>query len=77
VPTISALTSWADEVRDRETTRTLSRLGHLSARDQQEVAAMAQAIARKLLHGPIDRLKSGELPDGYLDMARDLFGLED
>jgi glutamyl-tRNA reductase len=77
VPTISALTSWADEVRDRETTRTLGRLGHLSARDQQEVAAMAQAIARKLLHGPIDRLKSGELPDGYLDMARDLFGLED
>lgn len=77
VPTISALAGWADEVRDRETARTLGRLGHLSERDRQEVAALAQAVARKLLHGPIDRLKSHDLPDGYLEMARDLFGLED
>jgi len=77
VPTISALTSWADDVRDRETARTLARLGHLSDRDRQEVAALAQAVARKLLHGPIDRLKTGSLPEGYLDTARDLFGLEE
>jgi glutamyl-tRNA reductase len=77
LPTVSALVSWADEVRDREAARTLSHLGHLSDRDRQEVAALAQAVARKLLHGPIDRLKAGDLPDGYLDMARDLFGIED
>jgi len=77
VPTIAALTGWADEVRDRETARTLARLGQLSDRDRQEVAALAQAVARKLLHGPIDRLKTGSLPEGYLDTARDLFGLED
>ncbi|HLG69444.1 MAG TPA: glutamyl-tRNA reductase [Chloroflexota bacterium] len=77
VPTISALTGWAEDVRDRETSRTLGRLSHLSERDRQEVAALAQAVTRKLLHGPIDRLKSGALPDGYLDVARDLFGLED
>jgi len=77
VPTISALSSWADEVRDVETARTLARLGHLSERDRQEVAALAQAVARKLLHKPIERLKSGSLPEGYLEMARELFGLED
>ena len=77
VPTISALTGWADDVRDRETARTLARLQHLSERDRQEVAALAQAIARKLLHRPIDRLKAGTLPEGYLDTTRDLFGLED
>ncbi len=77
VPTISSLTAMADELRDRETARTLARLGHLSERDRREVAALAQAVTRKLLHGPIDRLKSRSLPEGYLEMARDLFGLED
>ncbi|HLQ31585.1 MAG TPA: glutamyl-tRNA reductase [Chloroflexota bacterium] len=77
VPTIASLATWADEVRDRETARTLARLGHLSERDRREVAALGQAVARKLLHRPIDRLKTGSLPEGYLDMARDLFGLDD
>jgi glutamyl-tRNA reductase len=77
VPTISALSGWADEVHERETVRTLARLSHLSERDRQEVAALAQAVARKLLHGPIDRLKNGSLPEGYVDMARDLFGLDE
>ncbi|MBV8087390.1 MAG: glutamyl-tRNA reductase [Chloroflexi bacterium] len=76
VPTISAIAERADEVRDGETARALARLGHLSDRDRQEVAALAQAITRKLLHGPIDRLKSADLPEGYLEMARDLFGIE-
>jgi len=77
VPTIAALTDQADQVRDSETARTLARLGHLSERDRREVAALAQAITRKLLHRPIDRLKNPALPEGYLEMARDLFGIEE
>ncbi len=77
VPTISALTAWAEAIEDRETARTLARLSHLSERDRREVAALAQAVARKLLHRPIERLKTGTLPEGYLEMARELFGLED
>ncbi|HEX6511287.1 MAG TPA: glutamyl-tRNA reductase [Chloroflexota bacterium] len=77
VPTVSALTAWADEVRDRETARTLARLTQLSDRDRREVAALAQAVARKLLHQPVARLKSGALPDGYVDTVRDLFGIDD
>ncbi|HLY65378.1 MAG TPA: hypothetical protein VKU60_07585, partial [Chloroflexota bacterium] len=76
-PTIAAITDRADDVRDREIARTLARLSHLSERDRQEVAALAQAVTRKLLHGPIDRLKSPSLPEGYVEMARDLFGIED
>jgi glutamyl-tRNA reductase len=77
VPTITAITDQADDVRDRETARALARLGHLSDRDRKEVAALAHAITRKLLHRPIGRLKESSLPDGYLEMARDLFGVED
>lgn len=77
VPTIAAISDQADEMRDRETARAFARLSHLSERDRQEVAALAQAITRKLLHHPIDRLKNGSLPEGYLEMARDLFGIEE
>ncbi|MBV8085743.1 MAG: glutamyl-tRNA reductase [Chloroflexi bacterium] len=77
VPTVSAITARAETVRMGELAKTMSRLGHLSERDRQEVAALALAIERKLLHRPIGRLKSGELPEGYLEIARDLFGVED
>ncbi len=77
VPTISEITERADEMRLAETAKTMARLSHLSERDRREVAALAQAVQRKLLHGPIERLKDEALSEGYLEMARDLFGLED
>lgn len=77
VPTVSAITARAETIRTGELAKTMSHLGHLSERDRREVAALALAVERKLLHHPIDRLKSGDLPDGYLEMARDLFGVEE
>jgi glutamyl-tRNA reductase len=77
LPTIVAINDRADSIREREVARTLARLGHLSERDAREVKALAHAITRKLLHGPIDRLKADSLPEGYLEMARELFGLDE
>jgi glutamyl-tRNA reductase len=76
-PTIAAISDRADGIRDQELQRTLARLGHLSERDRREVAALANAITRKLLHRPIDRLKSSSLPEGYLETARELFGIDE
>lgn len=77
VPTIAALQQQAARTKERELQKTLSRLGHLSERDREEVAALAKAISAKLLHGPVQRLKSPALGPGYLEMTRHLFGLDD
>ncbi|MDE3075597.1 MAG: glutamyl-tRNA reductase, partial [Chloroflexota bacterium] len=77
LPTVAALNQLADGIRERELRRTFSRLTHLSERDRREVAALAHAISGKLLHNPMQRLKSRGLGSGYLDVVRDLFGLDE
>ena len=76
IPTIAALQARAAEVREGELRKALAKLAHLSERDRQEVAALAGAVSAKLLHLPMQRLKRADLGSGYLDVARDLFGLE-
>lgn len=51
-PTIAALRTKADGVREAELARALARLSHLSERDQQVIAALASRITNKLLHAP-------------------------
>ncbi|MHB8620900.1 MAG: glutamyl-tRNA reductase, partial [Chloroflexota bacterium] len=77
VPTIAALRDLAESVCEAEVERSLARLKHLSERDRREVAALAQAVAAKLIHRPISRLKTSPPAPGYLDVARDLFGLDE
>lgn len=72
-PVIAALHARADGVRQRHLDRALAKLGHLSPRDQEVVAGLAQALARGLLHEPTAALR--EKPS-RADAARELFGIE-
>ena len=78
VPLIQALRARADAICQAEVARTLPRLGDLTPRQQEMIAALAHAVANKLLHDPIVHLKAppaGETPADYLRAAEDLFGL--
>lgn len=78
VPLIQALRERADAICQAEVARTLPRLGELSPQQQAAVAAMARAIANKLLHDPIVNLKEppdGASPDEYAELTGRLFGL--
>ena len=72
-PVIAALHARADDVRRHHLDRALAKLGHLSPRDQEVVAGLAQALARGLLHEPTAALR--EKPS-RADAARELFGIE-
>jgi glutamyl-tRNA reductase len=72
-PVIAALHARADGVRRRQLDRALAKLGHLSERDREVVAGMAQALARGLLHEPTRALRAKPSRAGA---ARDLFGID-
>ena len=57
-PTIVALRAKADEVCRQEVEKTMARLGHLSANDRRALEKMAASICGKLLHDPLQYLKS-------------------
>ncbi len=75
VPTVAALRARADAVREAELERTLRRLNGLSPRQRRSVEAMANALVKKLLHDPINRLK-GDDGERFVAAARDLFSLD-
>lgn len=78
-PTIKCLRTWAEQVRQAELQKTLQRLQGLGERDQQMLDAMTKAIVNKLLHQPITHIRQKAGKEGstaYLEMARELFGLD-
>ena len=79
VPVIQALRVRADAICQAEVEKTLRKLGDLSPRQQEMIAAMARAIANKLLHEPVVRLKEPPLGiplEEYAELAETLFGLD-
>lgn len=77
-PTIRALAQWADQVRQSELKRSIQKLKGLSEKERQTLEAMTKAIVSKLLHRPISRIREQggkEGSAGYLEVARELFGL--
>lgn len=76
VPLIRELRQRAEEIRAAEADKALRRLGHLDARDREVVLALSHAIANKLLHTPVTRLKAAPGEDAARALA-DLFGLEE
>ena len=72
-PVIAALHARADGLRRRQLDRALAKLGHLSQRDREVVAGLAQALARGLLHEPTAALRA---KPSRADVARELFGIE-
>lgn len=79
VPTISALKERAEEIKEMELDKALSRLGGLSEKQREAVKALASGIINKLLHQPIIRVKEcSDRKDGYVyvESLRHLFDLE-
>ena len=77
-PVIQALRARADAICQAEVEKTLRKLGDLTPRQQELVAALARAVANKLLHEPIVHLKApadGHAPAEMLRATEELFGL--
>jgi glutamyl-tRNA reductase len=69
-----------EQYRRAEVEKSLSRLGHLTEKDRDQVAALTQSIVNKILHRPLTVLKeSSQTPEAgiYLEVTRRLFNLED
>ena len=77
-PTVAALRDRADELREVELCKALSRLGHLPDRDREVVAALAAGLTNKLLHAPTSSLTRADNPFRLDDAAAlvRLFGLQ-
>jgi glutamyl-tRNA reductase len=75
-PTIAALRERAEQIRQSEVEKALARLGDLSERERNAVAALSHAIINKLLHEPSMRLKHADGQE-YARALRELFALAD
>lgn len=78
VPTIVALRSRFDEIRQAELARTISVWKDLPPDGEKRLDALTNAIVNKLLHTPTSVLKQtnqGNRNDLYLDALRSLFAL--
>ncbi|MEX2582157.1 MAG: glutamyl-tRNA reductase, partial [Gemmatimonadota bacterium] len=79
VPTIRDLRSRGESVRRLELERTLKRLSHLPAEDQQAIDALTRSLLNKLLHTPTVRLREAAgngRGTSVLDSVRYLFELD-
>ena len=79
VPTIASLRERADEVVRRVLAENDGRWENLSDADRERLAAMANAIASRLLHEPTLRMKRAAGSDSaylYVSALRELFGLD-
>jgi glutamyl-tRNA reductase len=77
-PTIAALRGLADEIVARTLAENESRWEGLSDADRRRMEAMANAIARRVLHEPTLRLKRSatEGVADHVHALRELFGLD-
>ncbi len=79
VPTIRGLRERAEGLAKSEVQRSASRLGVTEQVGREALERLAEAIVAKILHRPLQRLRS-EAEDGgayYAEAVRHLFGLEE
>lgn len=79
VPTITALKSRSEEIKQQELERAFKRLGDVSEREHQIISALAHSITQKLMHAPIMCLKEYALTtEGniYTEALQNLFELK-
>lgn len=74
-PLISALYAKANEIKDRELTKTLNEIKGLDEEGKKAIEAMAKAIITKILHDPVNVIRSSAAQgkDEIADMCRELF----
>jgi glutamyl-tRNA reductase len=79
-PTIRALRSRAERIRQQELARAAARLADLTEREAAAVEAVTRGLVNKLLHDPVVRGKAlATGPDGdlYARMLRELYAIDD
>jgi glutamyl-tRNA reductase len=78
-PTIAALREHGNEIVEQVLAENASRWETASERDLARVEAIARAVTNRLLHEPTLRLRTlaEERRHGRLQLARELFGLDD
>ncbi len=76
-PTIAALVDHAETVRHADVERTLARLPGLDAAGVAQIHAMSRSIVRKLLHGPIDHVRTHADDAAAVKTVRAIFDLDD
>ena len=80
VPLIRRLRQQAKEVETQELMRLMNKLGDVDQRTQEEIEKSFDRLVNKLLHPPLESLRSqaehGE-PHGLLEALKDLFRLRD
>ena len=79
VPTIQALRTRAEQVRQQELAKASARLAGLDERQRAAVEAVTRGLVNKLLHDPMVRGKTlAARPDGdlYVAALRELYGLD-
>ncbi|MCJ7655840.1 MAG: glutamyl-tRNA reductase [Dehalococcoidia bacterium] len=76
-PVISSLVIKAEDIRQTQLDITLKKLRHLSPEEQQSLEAMTKAIVQKILHEPIQHLKTNTRSrDDYITLVNDIFQLD-
>ena len=78
-PTIVALRSRVDEIKQTEVEKVLGRLGHLSQQDRELVEGMASSIVNKLIHRTMVTLKAevnSSNGPAFVEAARRFFQLD-
>jgi glutamyl-tRNA reductase len=76
VPAITAIEESVEHARQREMTKTLRRHPEFTEEQREAMEAMTKALVKKVLHRPVTRLKLHGDDPRYLEMGRELFGLE-
>jgi glutamyl-tRNA reductase len=75
-PIVSSLVRKAEDIRQTQLDMTLKKLRNLSAEEQQSLDAMTKAIVQKILHEPIQHLKTDvQKRDDYISLVNELFRL--
>jgi glutamyl-tRNA reductase len=74
-PTIAALVEWAEELRAREVARTFGAGGEIDDETRERVERLTRSMVRKLLHGPVTRLREAGDPATALAI-REAFRLD-
>ncbi len=74
-PTIAALVEWAEELRAREVARTFAAGKPMDEETRERVEMLTRSMVRKLLHGPVTRLREAGDPATTLAI-REAFRLD-
>jgi glutamyl-tRNA reductase len=75
-PTIAALVEWAEAVRSREVARTFAAGDELDDETRERVDLLTRSMVRKLLHGPVTRLREAAGDPATTLAIREAFRLD-